>query len=269
MKVSKDIHFISGLPRSGSTLLCNLLAQNPDIHTTPTSGCHEAMFALRNCWNEWIEHKAAKSLSADKNLQRVLAAVLYSYHDTGRPVIIDKGRGWLSLLEMAEFALGRKAKVIVPVRSMAQIAASFEKLHRKQAATRRDTGNYFQAQTVQGRTDALLAGDAPIGLAFNRLRDAIQRGFSDRLLLVEFEHLTHRPQETMECVYDFLELESFSHDFGNVEQYTHEDDSVHGVSLHEVRPKVVPVMDDSVEILGTEIVRQLAGTEFWRKSNNK
>jgi sulfotransferase len=33
----KKIHFINGMPRSGSTLLCNILAQNPKFHVTPTS----------------------------------------------------------------------------------------------------------------------------------------------------------------------------------------------------------------------------------------
>jgi len=37
----KTVHFVSGLPRSCSTLLCNLLAQNPRVHATPTSPLHE------------------------------------------------------------------------------------------------------------------------------------------------------------------------------------------------------------------------------------
>jgi len=37
----KEIYFINGMPRSGSTLLCNILAQNPEFHVTPTSGLSE------------------------------------------------------------------------------------------------------------------------------------------------------------------------------------------------------------------------------------
>ena len=258
----RTIHFISGLPRSGSTLLCNILAQNPEIHSTPTSACHEALFVLRNQWGQWIEHKASKQLAA--NEQAVLSAVLNSYHDTDRPVIIDKGRGWTSLLEMAEFALGRKAKVIVPVRSIPQILSSFEKLHRKSAATNRDQGDYFQAQTTQGRVEHLLNGQQVLGLAYNRLKDAFQRELGDRLHLVEFDDLTHNPKETLEGIYKFLELPNFDHDFQNVAQYTTEDDSVHGLPLHTIRKEVKPIQDDSVKVLGVDLVKQYTSTEFWR-----
>jgi len=265
----RTMHFICGLPRSGSTLLANILAQNPAIHTTPTSACHEALFCLRNQWGQWIEHKASKELADDKNLQRVLAATLYAYHGTDRPIVIDKGRGWTSLLEMAEFALGHKAKVIVPVRGIPQILSSFEKLWRKQAETGQAQMDYFQGQTVDGRATHLLAGDQVLGLAYNRLRDALQRGFSDRLHLVEFDDLTHNPETTLAGIYKFLGVTPYTHDFAKVEQYTHEDDSIHGMDLHTIRKEVRPIKDDAAAILGPDIVKQYTGTEFWRNNQPK
>lgn len=262
--MKRDIHFISGLPRSGSTLLCNILAQNPEIHTTPTSGCHDVLFGIRNQWHSLIEHQASTDLSAQKNQQRVMNAVLNTYHDTDKPVVIDKGRGWLSLLEMAEYTLGRKAKVIVPVRSINQILSSFEKLHRKSSETHQDNGEYFSQQTVEGRVQTILQPNNTLGLAYNRLRDVIQRGLADRLLLVEFDDLTYSPQKTLEYIYDFLGMDNFKHDFNNVEQVTYEDDSVHGLDLHTIRKEVRPVQDDSVKILGQNIVNQYTGSEFWR-----
>ena len=262
--MEKEIHFVCGLPRSGSTLLCNLLAQHPDVHATPTSACHESLFVLRNSWNQWLEHKAAKDLADDKNLQRVLHAMIHAYHDTNKPVVIDKGRGWTSLLELAEFALGKKAKVLVPVRNISQIVASMEKLHRKSAHNMQDRGDYINAQTVKGRANEVLSKDGVLGLAYNRLQDVAQRGLSDRLLLVEFDALTHRPQEIMADVWSFLEMEAPEHNFDNVEQVTYEDDSVHGLDLHNIRAAIAPVEDDSTKILGTELCQTLAGAEFWR-----
>ena len=265
--MSKDIHFVCGLPRSGSTLLCNLLAQHPDVHTTPTSACHESLFVLRNNWNQWLEHKAAKDLADDKNLQRVMHAMIHAYHDTDKPVVIDKGRGWTSLLEMAEFALGREAKVLVPVRNISQIVASMEKLHRKAAHKKQDSGDYFAAQTVDGRAKQVLAKEGVLGLAYNRLKDAAQRGLADRLLLVEFDALTSKPTETMAEVWDFLGMEAPEHNFNNVEQTTTEDDSVHGLDLHTIRPIIEPVPDDSEEVLGTTLCKTLEGAEFWRPAS--
>ena len=263
--MNKTIHFICGLPRSGSTLLANILAQNPAIHSTPTSACHETLFALRNQWDQWIEHQASSDLAKEENLQRMLNAMIHSYHGTDRPIVMDKGRGWTAFLELAEFALGRPAKVLVPVRNINQILASFEKIHRKEAHKRQQTGEYFQAQTVQGRCDFLRARDQVLGLAYNRLKDVGNRGLGSRLCLVEFDDLTHNPAETMEGIYKFLELPAFQHDFDNVEQYTWEDDRVYGSDLHTIKPQVRPAKDDSVQILGAAICKQFTGTEFWRQ----
>jgi sulfotransferase len=150
--MQRRFYFLGGLPRAGSTLLCNLLAQNPEIHATHTSGCMDVMFGVRNNWNNLIEHKAHPDNDA---MQRVLRGILVSYYATvGKPVVIDKCRGWVSLIEMAEFALGRPVKILVPVRDIRDVLASFEKLWRAQAAAGQTAGeaqNYFNFQTVAGR----------------------------------------------------------------------------------------------------------------------
>ena len=46
--MEKTFHFISGLPRSGSSLLANVLAQNPRFCVSPTSGILDIMFMVRN-----------------------------------------------------------------------------------------------------------------------------------------------------------------------------------------------------------------------------
>jgi hypothetical protein len=47
----KKIFFNSSLPRSGSTLIQNLLAQNPEIYSTPTSGLVDFVIACKNNYN--------------------------------------------------------------------------------------------------------------------------------------------------------------------------------------------------------------------------
>ena len=209
--------------------------------------------------------KHLKNLLMIKIYQRVLNSVLHSYHDTDKPVIIDKSRGWTSVLEMVEFALNRKAKVIVPVREITQIVASMEKMHRKNAHKKSDPGDYMEAQTVEGRGNHYLNKEGVIGLAYNRLKDAIQRGFGDRLYLVEFENLTREPEQTMAGIWQFLEMEPVKHNFDKIEQVTFEDDSVHLMDgLHTIKNKVRPVLDDSLDILGREYYNTLKGAEFWR-----
>jgi len=263
--LNKDYYFIAGLPRSGSTLLCNILAQNPRFHTTSTSGIMDVMFGVRNQWDKLVEFKATPN---PEGKIRVLRGIIESYYsDVDKPVIFDKCRGWLSLLGMIEEVMGHKAKVIVPVRDLRDVLSSFEKLWRESAKTTQiaqEGADYFGFQTVQGRTENWLKVDQPVGLAYNRITDALQRGYADRMMLVDFNDMTSNPKETFKSIYQFLGEQPFEHDFDNVKQVTWENDAVHGfVGLHNIRSKVEPLASSWQKVLGP-FAEKYGEMNFWK-----
>ena len=156
------------------------------------------MFGVRNQWDNLLEFKATPN---PEGKLRVLRGILESYYsDTDKSVVFDKCRGWISLVAMAEEVLGHKAKILVPVRDLRDILASFEKLSREASKTSQPSQegvDYFGAQTVQGRTEFNLRADQPVGLAYNRITDALQRGYADRMLLVDFDDMTREPKENI------------------------------------------------------------------------
>ena len=102
----KEVFFVNGMPRSGSTLLCNVLAQNPDFHTTPTSGLSELIRQLNNSWKTESILKASET--PEKKL-KIIKDLFQSYHsDTDRPVVFNKSRGWCTLIELVENALQKE-----------------------------------------------------------------------------------------------------------------------------------------------------------------
>ena len=261
-------YYISGMPRAGSTLLCNILAQNPNFYVSPTtSGCHDVLLGIRNQWDKLVEHRAEGASYAQLN--RVLLAVMNSYHNTDKPVVIDKGRGWLSLIEMIEFIKGNPPKIIVPVRGVAEIMASFETLWRGSTGMTQwdfEASDYAKAQTTEGRCDIWAGPSQPIGMAYNRVKDAIVRAKPGTLLFVEFDDLTSEPSKTMERIYSFLGEPNFSHDFDNANQYTMEDDiNIHRIpGLHSIRSKVAPVPHRARSVLGVQLSDKYNGSELWR-----
>ena len=266
--IESKIHFISGLPRSGSTLLANILAQNPKFHSTATSGILEILFLVRNQWDKVAEFRAVLDRAEnDSDKIRVLQGILQIYHsERGRPVVFDKSRGWLAHLELAEKLLERPAKVLVTVRDVRDVLASFEKLWRSSSAmgqVAQEANNYAEFQTVEGRCDVWMRRDQPVGLALNRVKDAIHRGFADRMHFVRFEQLTRSPASTLRAAYEFLGEPWFEHDFEHVEQVTSEDDRVFGFpDLHTIRSRVEPVPSRWPEILG-EVGQRYADLEVW------
>jgi sulfotransferase len=169
---------------------------------------------------------------------------------------------------MAEHVLDRKIKILVPVRDIVDILASFEKLFRSQAHEwqfPQEKSNHAEWQTVEGRAGIWMRNDQPVGSAYNRIRDAISRGYGSRLCFIEFEGLTRNPKETMDIVYEFLGEEPFAHDFNNVEQVTHENDDMHGIpGLHTIRPKVEPVQVDAESLIGDVAYKRFYDAQFWR-----
>ena len=113
--MNKTYHFVSGMPRAGSTLLMNILGQNPRFHVTATSGIVDVISAIRNGWDKVQEFQAVRD---EEGKLRVMRGILESFYaNVEKPVLFDKSRGWLPVLEMAEAMLGHPVKVLVPVRA--------------------------------------------------------------------------------------------------------------------------------------------------------
>jgi len=266
--MDKTFHFIAGLPRSGSTLLANILAQNPRFETTATSSILGILTNIREQWDPLFAATPDEQGKID-----VMRGILPSfYKKSSRPVVFDKCRGWLAMLEMAELLLERKAKVLVPVRDMRDILASFEKLWRKNTATNQipqEKTYPLQFQTLEGRCDVWLQKAEPVGLAYSRIEDALLRGFRDRMHWVHFDALTSHPRETMRAIYQFLGEEYFEHDYDHVEQVTWEDDTVHGFKgLHDIRSKVEAVGPQYPQLLG-KLADKYKGPYVWELSQWK
>lgn len=265
--MEKKIHFIAGLPRSGSTLLCNILNQNPEFHATATSGILDIILAIRNQWENVDTLRAAPNKPGK---DAVVKGILPNYFSNiDKPVVFDKSRGWPAYIELAEFILEREVKVLVPVRPIVDVLASFEKLYRKNAHNwqfPQEKSHYAQFQTVEGRADIFMKADQPVGIAYNRIRDALHRGFNDRMAFIEFDDLTSRPDEMMQAIYEFLDEPYYvGHDYANVDQTTSENDDIHGIpGLHIIRHEIKPLKSDALTVLGEHAFNKYSNAEFWR-----
>ena len=122
-------HFISGLPRSGSTLLAALLRQNPALHANITSPVGSMVTALLGDMSAGNE-SAVFFTQAQR--EAVLRGVFTSYYDTlgaGRTAF-DTNRGWTTRIELLA-ALFPQSKMICCVRPIPWILDSVERLIRK------------------------------------------------------------------------------------------------------------------------------------------
>lgn len=258
----KKIYFINGMPRSGSTLLCNILAQNPNFHVTPTSGLSELIWGVHQFWRNNPIIKASEN--PEKQLP-IIRDLMQSYHqDSDRPIIFNKSRGWAPKIELVENALQQPIKILTTTRKITCILASLEKLYRKEIKNIKspmDVGP--QMMTLEGRLETWTNQDGMVGSTFNSIRDAIMRGHREKFFFIDYDHLTSNPKFVLSSIYKFLGEPEYSHNFNDVKQYTIENDAEHGFTdLHTIRPEVRPNFDDSEKILGQTLHQQFSNFHY-------
>ena len=260
----KAIHFIAGMPRSGTTILGNILAQNPRFYVTPTSGLVELLGGMRNNFDKIGDFRAAPN---EEGKMGAIRGTLHGFFDpVDRPVVFDRNRAWIYELEMVEVLLRRKAKVIVCVRDIGEILVSFEKLWRDNKAFRSlitQEKNAIDFQSLEGRCNVWLQPTQLVGASYLGIQDAVARGFRDRMHFVHFDYLTRNPAGAMQEIYRFIDEPAFAHDFEHVEQVTVEDDLYHGLKgLHDIRPAVRPIPHRAKEVLGA-LADKYKGPFIW------
>ncbi len=241
----KKFYFLSGLPRSGSTLLANLLAQNPNVHVSGTSGILGMIKNVRDFWPKMIEFQSLDpKVSESRRIGTMRAMLEGFYSDVPQNTVIDKCRQWPAHLEMAQAILGYTPKCIVTVRDVRDVLASFE---RKWRETKKDTQvsqeelNQVEYETVEGRCSVLAMKNQILGSAVNSIRDAVHRGWRKSMLFVEYDELCLNPKDTLAKIYGFLEFDGFNHNTKNVEQKVVERDEVYGwKDLHAIRAVIQP-----------------------------
>jgi sulfotransferase len=116
----QKIFFQSSLPRAGSTMLQNILALNPDIYATPTSGVLELIYGARENYSNSPEFIAQdKNLMRDGYLAFCKQGMDAFYNEiTDKKYVIDKSRGWGVHYDMLETIRGEQPKVICMVRDL-------------------------------------------------------------------------------------------------------------------------------------------------------
>ena len=261
---SYTLHFIAGLPRSGSTMLTSLLSQNPRVHGAPVSGLSDILSGLYSNWDKIGSHMEFRNPEAKRS---VLSAALNSYHSSaGKPVVADKSRGWISHIPLLEELLGRKIKILVPVRPVVEIIASFEKLRNRDPLELTGADEALGAgSNVASRAQYFAGPGGPIGIAYNATKEAVQRGYMDRLLFIDYNKLVADPDREMRRIYEFWNEPYFAHDFKNIKQQgkfdSYQPHRFQG--LHDIRPVVEKQSASPVDILGGEVVAIYAHPEPW------
>ncbi len=219
---------LSGLPRTGSTLLSAILSQNPDIHAEGNSAVCQLMWDMQQSCNGNSQQQLLANNKYDAMNDLVASIPNVYYKDIKSPIVIDKCRSWTlpDNMNMLYKYIDKNPKVIVLERPIIDIVKSYVSLRLK---------NNWKGNPEEGLLDEwpdfIIRPQSGIKWA--------KENNNGQFLFVKYDDIVNDPKLALEKIYEFCELEYFEHNFNHIVNKHPENDKIYKmIGQHDIRPTI-------------------------------
>jgi sulfotransferase len=258
----KTLFFLSGLPRSGSTLLGSILSQHPELQATPTSPLADLLCMIDDGFSKLDIQYTYDKQQIQYNTYNSILENFYNHID--KPCVLDKHRGWCKNVSSIEKFLNQTPKIIATNRRVSEVLASYILLIQKNNEADNFVDDHLKREGKKINTDNRIEclwknyvcdpyESLVYGLTHNR----------QNIHLVDYNNFTQKPEKELDKIYDFLGLKTHPHNFSGILNTCKEDkDHEWGIdNLHQIRPKLQRTSPPPEEVIGEE------NTKFYDKFN--
>tara|TARA_R110000822_G_scaffold11482_2_gene41927 strand:+ start:96 stop:833 length:738 start_codon:yes stop_codon:yes gene_type:complete len=228
----KKYYFLSGLPRSGNTLLGAIINQNPQLNITANSILTDVIYQLALLRDTQIYNNFP-----DKNsLDNVIKNVFNNYYkDWKAKYIIDRAPwgtpGNLSLLK----SIIKKPKFIILYRPVLECLASFVKIEKP--------------TNVEERCHELMNENNIIKRTIWSIKNIIKE--KEDYIIINYSELIGDPLKQINKIYSYLNIDSFEHKLKDFNSFSANDikydDSVLDSELHTIRTNKIELNKYKIE----------------------
>ena len=220
----KQFVALSGLPRTGSTLLSSVLSQNPEIHAEGNSAVCQLMWDMQQSVLNSEQIKAS-----NKNvLDRLVKSIPSNYYaDVTKPIVVDKCRSWTlpANMEMLNHYFDSAPRVVVLVRPLVEIVASFMALRKANGLTNVETG------LLDDGTEPIMRSLAGVEWA--------RKNNNGEYLFVTYNELIDDTQVSLDRIYEHCGWQPFKHNLDNIVNHSFENDTIYGLKgQHDIRSQI-------------------------------
>lgn len=246
----KQIFFLAGLPRSGSTLLGSILSQRPDTAVTPTSPILDLLCSMNDTLTK-CKNNYTYDYELDQKIYENLASVYFNHFPQG--TVIDKHRGWPKNVIPAKQHITATPKILCTYRPISAVITSYLKLIHLNESDNfidNDLHKLKKPLTTENRAERLW--DAYISDPYNSLTYGLKH-HREHIHLINYDDLIKNPQVIMSDIYNFLGLDNFTHDFNNIVNACVETkDAAWGLKgLHDIRSELKKISAQPTGMLGS------------------
>lgn len=240
----KNINFCIGLPRSGSTVLMNILNENPDIYTTGTCPLSYIFDVVKQASNSISEFVAMDMDTLDQSMSAFLKQGVdgWFHAQTSKTNVISKARTWDQQLRYL-FRIYDNPKFIVSLRDPRDIICSFEKLLQKYPHISIGSKEQpFEWNSLDRRIESYCTDTgANLGRPLAMLPHVHEYmlNYPNNFFIFKWEHFCSDPHRSLSLLYKWLGLPEFKHDLNNIppSDYVEHDSVYRSLVSHKTRTK--------------------------------
>lgn len=224
----KQYYFLSGLPRSGSTLLSSLLSQNDKIYAGGNSPVCQLMWDTQVSvhTSSYQQIMANNKLDIAYDLIRNIPDLYYK--DVNQNIIFDKCRSWTlnANLDLIKNHITNEPKIIILIRPIEEIINSFCFLYEK------------NNQSIEPE-NLLIDWSEPMMRSYQGILNIINNENTNNYLIISYNDLILETENVLDKIYKFCNLEYFKHNLNNIVNKYQEDDSIYNLEgMHFVRETI-------------------------------
>jgi hypothetical protein len=228
----KEYYFLSGMPRSGNTLLGSIINQNPNLNLTANTIVTDIIYQL----SLLKEFQIYKNFSDENSLNNVIKNVFNNYYQNWKAkFIIDRGVwGTPTNLHLLKSII-KKPKFIILYRPVLECLASFIKIEKP--------------TNVEKRCEYLMEEDGMIGRSLWSIKNIIKE--KEDYIIINYLDLIKKTSNEINKIYKFLNIDKFNHTFKNLNDFSANgikyDDSVLPSVLHTIRTDKIKLNKYKIE----------------------
>lgn len=238
---NKQYYFLSGLPRSGNTLLGSILNQNKNISVTPNSYISEMLYRVESIKHEMQGVKNFPDIESFDNVNKNILINYYSKWSS--KYIIDRSCwGTPYNLDLLQKYCPNKIKIIVLIRDLDEILASFIKWSLE------NPNNFLEKyKTIEEKCDFLMNPNGQIMKQLYSYNNLMKNENKQYAIFITYDSLVKEPEKNINKIYSFLNIKNYKHHYTNLSQLEANNikycDEVYGKNLHKVKENLIEKTD--------------------------
>ena len=244
----KEYYFLTGLPRSGNTLLGSIINQNHNISLTANTILTDVLYQL-HLLNDC---EILKNFPDKKSFNNIIKNVFNNYYkDWKAKFIIDRGLwGTPANLELLKSII-KKPKFIILYRPILECLASFIKIEKP--------------SNVREKCHELMQEEGMIGKSLWSIKNIIKE--KENYIIIKYSNLIKTPIKETNKIYEFLNIDKFNHIFKKFNDFSANNikynDSVLKAPLHKIRTNQIKLNKYKIEdYLPADIIKQYSNLDI-------